>query len=141
MGQSLNSSAFLNFITARNVFTSRIPDPGHDSPEEITAMKQIEAYARNTGPLGGGGTAVQLMGENARAVVAWMSPHFDDPIIIRVKADCTFWAHADSFDEGLKTNDWMRLHVDGNWASHRHAVRADEIIRNVFPQFSVQRNG
>ncbi len=137
MGQVVNSSTFLMLRAAVSAFTGRITDPGHDSAEEIKAMEQIEAYARTTGPLGGGGTVVQMMGENVKSVVAWISPHMDDPIIVRVKAGETIWAHADSFEEGLIAREWMPL-KESNWASHKHAVRTDEIIRSIFPQVRTQ---
>jgi hypothetical protein len=130
MGMIASTGALLN---AAKAWGCRPEDPGHDSPLEMAAMLEVEQYARGTGPLGGGGTTVRAWGKSVSEVTAWLSPHYDDPIIVSVKAGRTLWAFADSADEKPPEHAWMRLDKPPEqYASLRHAQAADRIIRTQF---------
>jgi hypothetical protein len=126
----MNVGAFLTSVKAQLCGPE---DPGHDSHEEVEAMRDVEAYARSTGGLGGGGTVVQAYGDTKNEITVWLNPHYNDPIIVTVKTGRTVWAHADSFDEKV-TDSWKRLDdpEEQHWASHKHAVAVDTIIRRHF---------
>lgn len=121
------------FLTRARALIAGAEDPGHDTPQEIAAMTEVESYARSTGPLGGGGTMVRAFGDAKKEITVWLSPHYDDPIILKVTAQRTLWAHADSEDDPNQ-DKWKRLDdaKEQNWASHKHAVAADAIIRRHF---------
>ena len=133
------------FRPAAIIACTRIDDPGFDSPEEIAAVKAIEGYARSTGPQGGNNSVVRMFGRNMNKVIAFVSPDSDPSFKLLVMGRRSLWAFADQYDISVPKPNWMRLDAfdPGNTVltSHIHAVRADKIIRGIFPQFSEQRNG
>lgn len=133
------------FRTAAIIACTRVDDPGFDSPEEIAAVKAIEAYARSTGPAGGANSVVRQFGTNMNKVIAFVSPDSDPSFKLLVMPRRSLWALAPEYEISVPKMEWMRLDAfePGNTVltSHIHAVRADKIIRGIFPQFSAQRNG
>lgn len=108
-------------------------DEGFESPEEISAVKEIEAYANSTGPFGGG-TVVRAYGAAKDEITVWLNPHGDAPVKIVVTQGRTVFTHTNDIDAYVPDNRWNRLGdpTDERSQSHLHADAVDRIVRRVF---------
>lgn len=118
-------------------------DPDHSAPDEREAAKALSEYAFKTAldssdkvtgfvqSLGGAAIA-RAFEENGKAVLeGWISPHFRDPVIVRVRSDSSIWAFADSRDAiPPKTSKEWRAMDDQSGGSNVDALAVEKILRD-----------
>lgn len=131
------------FGRASLTFAQRVPDHGHESPQELAAAKELYAYALAavTTDRGSKDAVVQMMGANTQAVVAWVNFGKYDKLAVKVDAAGTMWKPAISLEDALQPGGWRGITLSSKStvpALNHHAVAVDEIIRRHFPKPETQ---
>jgi hypothetical protein len=75
-----------------------VPDVGYDSPQELAALKDLDAINKEAGTLAGD-SVVRLVGGDDPYILGWIDPHSLDPVAVRLFSDGRAeWMYADDPD-------------------------------------------